>query len=704
MTNAANIQYLFEPRSVAVIGASADAGKIGHSVLKNMQQGGYRGALYPVNPRGGMILNLPVFEDITAIREEVDLAVIVVPARQVFDAVRKCASKGVKTAIVISSGFSETGNSREEEEIARFARSQGLRILGPNVFGIYSASASLNCTFGPEHVSPGNVAILTQSGALGLAMIGKTEVENIGLSAMVSIGNKSDIDEADLLTYLRDQESTRIILMYMEGVKDGERLCRALVEMTRRKPVIVIKSGRSEKGAIAAASHTGSLAGSDDVFDHLMRQCGVLRAESLEEAFNWCRFMVSTPLPGGENTLIITNGGGVGVLAADACEKYRVKLYDDTARLEKIFKSILPDFGSTKNPVDLTGQAGGSHYDRAFDSALRDKGIHSVISLYCETDLFEQKEFSKIIARNTRRYQRAGKPIVFCLIGGREIDKMIRRLERKGIAASSDVYGAVSSLGAMYGYFRYLAESHDEAPVPDIDTRAIDEIVEKVRGEGRFFLLAAEAQKIMGIAGIPMPRSTVARQLNEAVQCSQEIGYPVVMKISSKDIIHKSDIGGVALDLENEKEVIDAYQAIMRSVRLNAPAASIDGVEITKMIEPGVEIIAGARVDRSFGPLLMVGLGGIYVEVMKDVSFRACPAGQKEILKMIKELKSYPLLLGVRGEKTKDIASVIDTLTRLGTVIERCTGISDIEVNPLMVYEQNRGAFAVDARILLEKK
>jgi acyl-CoA synthetase (NDP forming) len=346
------MRYLFEPRSIAVIGASHDTAKIGYTVLENIVLGGYphkvypinpQGGeilglrvsrdyphkVYPINPQGGEILGLRVSRDLEEIDEPIDLAYIVIPAKFVFDAVKSCAEKGVKIALIITSGFSEVGNIEEERKIAAYAREHGLRILGPNIFGIYSAAASLNGTFGTRDVRPGNVAIITQSGALGLSMIGKTAVENIGISAMVSVGNKADIDESDLLEYLITQDMTKLIFMYIEGVKEGERLVKALREATKKKPVVVIKSGRSEKGAIAVASHTGSLAGTDEVFDAIMKQSGVLRAESLQDAFDWCKFLSNNPLPHGEHTVIITNGGGVGVMTADACEKYGVKLYGD---------------------------------------------------------------------------------------------------------------------------------------------------------------------------------------------------------------------------------------------------------------------------------------------------------------------------------------------------------------------------------------
>ena len=698
-----DIQYLFEPRSVAIIGASHKKEKIGYKITENIIVGGYTGNIYLVNPKGGEILGLPVHTKVEDIPDEIDMAIIAVPGEYVFDTVKSCATKGVKILPIISSGFSEVGNTKEEMDIVSFARNHGMRVLGPNIFGIYSASASLNAAFGPGNILKGGVAIITQSGALGGAMIGKTAVENIGLSTIVSVGNKSDIDEADLLEYLMESDQTKIILMYIEGVKEGEKLVKVLKEATRKKPVIVIKSGRSRRGAMAAASHTGSLAGADEIFDAIMKQCGVLRAENLEEAFNWCKFLAGTSLPHGKNAVIITNGGGLGVLATDACEKYHVTLYDDLEILKKIFSPVTPGFGSTKNPVDLTGQASAEHYRKALRAAFDNENIHAVIALYCETAIFDLDALSTVLRESYTLYK-GKKPVIFSLLGGAKIEEILDSLIKEGIPVYSDVYDCVSSLGALYRHLTYLTEEEGMTPQFTIDFTAIEDIISRVLEEKRYFLLSHEAQSVMKAAGILTPTSFTARNLREAVSYAEEIGYPVVMKVVSRDIVHKSDAGGVALDLENKEEVIDAYQAIMRNCRKYKRDARITGVEVSEMIKSGTETIIGARRDPSFGPIVMFGLGGIYVEVLKDVSFRAYPVTRKDVLTMMGETKSYPILLGVRGEDQKDIDGVVKTILKVGAVIGNCTRISDMEINPLVVYEHGEGVKAVDTRILLKKE
>lgn len=696
------MKYLFEPRGVAIIGASQTPGKIGYRVVENIVVGGYKGKIYPINPRGGELLGLPVYKRMEDIEGPVDVATITVPAEFVFSAIEECAKKQTKFAVIITSGFSEVGNVAEERRIARFARENGVRVIGPNVFGVYSAVSSLNATFGPSDVKSGNVAIITQSGAIGIAMIGKTKVEGIGLSAMISVGNKSDVDETDLLDYVTFQDDAKVVLMYLEGVKSGERLVEVLKKATRKKPVVVIKSGRSSRGAQAAASHTGSLAGEDKVFDDVARQCGVIRAESIQEALNWCKFLADAPMPLGEDCVIITNGGGIGVLTADACEKYGVNLSDEVADLKKTFESVMPSFGSAKNPVDITGGASPEDYDKALVAALENDNIDSVACLGCQTGSFDAPRFAQIAEERYQQYKPV-KPIVFSLFGGEEVEHSIVDLKAKGIPVFPDVYEMTAFLGALYQDYRNKSSLPAEVATADIDTAAIDSAIASARADGRHFLLSHEAQQVMRAAQVVIPQSRIAHNPTEAVRCAEEIGYPVVMKVISKDIIHKSDAGGVALDLENKKEVLDAYEAILRNCRAYKANAVIEGMQIDEMIRHGIETIVGARRDAAFGPTVMFGLGGVYVEVLKDIAFRSFPISREETLNMIGQIHAYPLLLGVRGESRKDIDQVANTITKVGWILRNCPAISDIEVNPLVVYDHGEGVKAVDVRILLRE-
>jgi len=448
------IKYLFFPKSVAVIGASRSPGKIGHEILRNIVEYGFKGRVYPVNPRADKILELKCYKSILEVPDEVDLAVISIPAKFVPAVLEECGKKGVKAAAIISSGFKEVGNVELEERIVEIARKYGIRFIGPNIFGVYSAPSKLNATFGPTEVLAGKIAFITQSGALGIALMGWTIFAGIGLSAVVSLGNKADVDEADLLKYFVNDEHTKVVLIYMEGLNNGRRFMEAAMHCSLKKPIIVIKAGRSERGARAVASHTGSLAGSDVFYDVAFKQCGVLRALNVEEAFDWARAFTELPEPKGDNVVIITNGGGIGVMATDACSDYGLNLMELPRDLIEEFKKCMPPFGSPKNPVDLTGQAAYDEYSRALKVAFSDDRIHSIILLFCQTAVVDPPKLSEVISDIVREYKHC-KPIVACYIGGEECQKAMRILEQNGIPAYPTPERAVSSLAAIYRWAKW---------------------------------------------------------------------------------------------------------------------------------------------------------------------------------------------------------------------------------------------------------
>lgn len=697
------MKKLFEPKSIAIIGASSNPGKVGYKIVNNIAQVGYNGKVYPINPKADEICGYRAHSSLGDIPDDIDMATIVLPAKIVYNALEACAQKNIKMVTIISSGFSEVGNLEEERKLTNFAAKHSIRILGPNIFGHYSAKVSLNATFGPTKIPKGNVAIITQSGALGVAMIGKTAVQNIGLSSIISVGNKSDIDEADLVEYLVEQDDTKSILMYIEGIQKGERLVKVLKEATKKKPIVVIKSGRSKRGAVAAASHTGSLAGADEIFDAIMRQCGVLRAENIQQALDWCKYLSNAPIPAGENTVIITNGGGVGVLTTDACEKYNIRLLDDTQYLNNLFSDVTHGFGSTKNPIDLTGEASSVEYEHALDVALKDKNIKAVLALFCETAMIDSESLTEMIRNVYKKYRHKNKPVIFSIFGGEMTERVVTDLSTENIPVFRDVYDAVSCLGVSYTQFRHAQVMDSEEKTPKVSINKISKIIDKALSDDREFLLVDEGNQLLNIAGLSGPKSGIARNIKQAVEIAEDIGYSVVMKVVSRDILHKSDIGGVLLDLDNKEEVLDAYQTIIHNCKAFKSNAVIDGIEIVEQVKPGTEVIIGGRRDQAFGPIIMFGLGGIYVEVMKDVSFRALPVSYRETRLMVEEIKSFPLLLGVRGEPRKDIDKIVDTIYRVGYILQNCPRITDIEVNPLMVYEQGYGVKAVDIRVMLSE-
>lgn len=698
MQNTSSLKYLFEPQSIAIIGASQNPNKIGHKILKNILNGGFKEKVYPINPKAGKILNLQAYKNITDIKDNIDIACIVVPAKFVFSVVKDCAKK-VKFVIIISSGFSEIGNIKEEQKIVSFAKQNNIRILGPNVFGIYSAKASLNATFSQTKPQPGSLAIASQSGALGIAMIGKSKQENIGLASIVSIGNKSDINGCDILDYLKDDNSTKAILLYIEGIIEGERFIKIARQTGLKKPIIAIKSGRSKKGAQAAKSHTGSLSGEDRVFSAIARQCGIIRAETIQQALEWSKFISNTTLPKGSNSLIVTNGGGFGVLAVDAAEKYKVSLYSSKQKLQKIYSPLIPAFGSFLNPIDLTGQAELEDYQAIMLSALADQNIDSVLCLACETAVFSESDFSAMATALYQKYK-GKKPVVFSFLGGSAKNRSVLGLKSKGIPVFSDLAIAVSALSALDFYTNWK-KTTDNAVKYIIDKQKINLILKKAIDEKQKVLGPEEAIKVLEVLKISAPKSKLVKNAGQAVDFAKTIGYPVVLKIDSKDIIHKTDVGGVKLNLRNHNDLKTAFEEILANCRKIQPNAKINGIEVCQMIPQGTDVIVGASKDPSFGPTVMFGSGGVNVELFKDISFRAYPAGKNQIHQMIKETKAYSLLRGFRGSKSKDIKSIVSTIIKLGAIIRQIPEIKEIEINPLVVFDKGSCVKALDTRIIL---
>jgi acetyl-CoA synthetase (ADP-forming) len=453
-----DLEKMFCPKSVAVIGASKNPKKIGYELVSNILSGGYEGKLYPVNPEGADVMGIKSFTNVKLIPGDVDLAVIAVPAVYVKDVVEDCGQKGIKSVMVISSGFREVGNVQLEENVLSVAKKYGIRMLGPNIFGLYYAPSRLNATFGLSQVFPGNIAFITQSGALGIAMMGWTTLYRIGVSAVVSMGNKADIDEADVLDYLTSDEKTKVVLMYIEGVRDGRRLISSMETTGAKKPVIVLKSGKTQRGAAAAASHTGSLAGSDSIYDAAFRQSGALRASDFAQAFDWAKLITLQPPPTTENTIVITNGGGVGVMTTDASEESGITIWPLPEDLQTEFKKLMPVFGNCSNPVDLTGQAYEESYCRAVGLALKDQRIGSVIVLYCQTAITDPSSIANSII-DAYESQRPEKAVVASFIGGQQCEDAMRKLDERSIPTYPIPERAVSALAAYYRWKRRIDKS-----------------------------------------------------------------------------------------------------------------------------------------------------------------------------------------------------------------------------------------------------
>ncbi len=700
----ANLQYLFTPESIAVIGASEHKGKVGHELLNNIITYGYQGNVYPINIRADQIdtiLGLKPYKSVKEVPGPIDLAVIAIPAKYVAHALRECGEKKVKACVIITSGFSEVENIKGEQEILKIARKYSMPLLGPNVFGVVFTPQQINASFGPTQILPGKIAFITQSGALGIALMGWTVAERIGLSSVVSVGNKADIDDDDLLEYFAQDENTEAIAIYMEGIKEGRRFMELAEKIVMKKPMIVIKSGRSQKGAKAAASHTGSLAGVDAVFTSTFTQIGVLRAKTTREAFDWARIF-SLENPKGDNVVIITNGGGAGVLATDEAEESGVHLLEDYEYLDKVFKDCVPPFGSTRNPIDLTGQTGEKAYKTSLRAALKEERIHAVVVIYCEAPLTNPSTIAQYIIEEIKASP-SKKPVVVAFLGGSRSQKAITLLNEKGIPTYPEPERAMAALGAFYEWVHFIEEEKKEKPpgVLDMDKKGIKAIIENVRKEQRLQLLESEAKEILRLAGFDVPAFWVCSSLKECVKAVKRIGFPVVMKIVSEDIIHKTEVEEVRIGIESMEEVKDVYQDIMTRARKKYPHAHLRGIMVGEMVHNAVEVILGMSSDPQFGPVIMFGLGGIYVEVLKDVSFRVAPLSQKDATEMIHEIKTTSLLYGARGGPKRDIEALTEALYRLGLLTSELTEIAEMDINPLMVLEKGKGCKVVDARMTL---
>ena len=694
-----NLDPIFKPKSVAVVGASRDVRGIGHQCLKNIIDSGYKGRIYPVNPKADEIEGLKCYHSITEIPHEVDIALIVVPAKFVPAVAEECGKKGVKGLVIIASGFSEIGRKDLEDEVVEIARGYGMRILGPNVVGIMNNPLKMNASFASTLPYPGKAVLISQSGALLVAMDVRTWSDNVGISHMISIGNMADLDFGDLIHYYNQDEDTTAISLYIEGVNKG----RKFLEACRRsiKPIVALKAGISKRGASAAASHTGSLAGSTKIYDAAFKQGHVIRAENLDDLFDRTMALSMQPKMKGDNLLVITNGGGVGVLATDAAEKYGIPLKDAPEDLKELMKKHMPEFGNPKNPVDLTGMADRKQYEGAIKDALKHPWVDALVVLFCETSWTEPKNVSEGIYKSIMESGVKDKPVVVSYIGGEKCVDAGRWMIEHGIPYYKSPHNAVSAIAALREYAKFHEEKGEIFQRLSADYQSAKEVIEKAKKEGRKTLTEPESKEIFGYYNLPIPRGELAKNEREAMRIASETGYPVVMKIVSPQIIHKSDAGGVKINLKSEEEVKKAYNEIIENAKKYNSNADIHGVYVQKMAPWGTETILGSTNDVQFGPVVMFGLGGIFVEILKDVTFRIAPITKNEAQRMMEEIKGYAVLQGARGEKPKDINALAEAISRISQLAwDFKDEIKEIDANPTIVYEKNLKI--VDARIILK--
>ncbi len=698
-----NLDKLMRPETIAVVGASTKPGKIGYTVVEKILEGGYQGKVYPINPQASEILGLTCYRSVGAVPGTIDLAVITVPAKAVLDVIEECGKKGVPAVSVITSGFSEVGRKDLETELVEKAQQYGMAVLGPNIVGTLSNSDKLNASFAPFLPLPGKASLVSQSGALLIALDAATYTRRVGFDKMISIGNMSDVDFADIIAWLDEDENTTCISLYIEGLKNG----RKFLETCRKakKPVIALKAGVSAHGAAAAASHTGSLAGAVKVYGAAFQQAGVVQASDLNNLFDRTLALSLMPPLQGDNLLVITNGGGVGVLATDSAERYGIPLKFAPAEVQTELKKNMPEFGSAKNPVDLTGMAGNEWYYQSIKFAYAHPWTDGLVILYCETAITDPVEIAKSIKQAIDDSGASRRPVTVSFVGGVKCDEAMKWLVENGIPAYGSPDQAVNAMAALreYANIRSMlsatSNGHSEGSARSIARS----IIARARADGRTALTEVEAKQIFASYGLPVTETCLATSEDEAVELAKSIGFPVVMKVVSPDILHKSDAGGVKVNIKDEAGVRAAYREIIKNSLAYAPKAHIQGVAVQEMAPWGTEVIIGSVNDPTFGPTMMFGLGGIFVEVLKDVTFRVAPVSDCQAEGMLHEIRGAKILEGARGEAPRDCEALEETLCRYAEMITDLSDeIAETDANPVLVYEECQGLKVVDARIILK--
>ncbi len=702
--NDESINAILNPKSIAVIGASATPGKIGYTVVKNLLESKYTGQIYPVNPKDDEILGLKNYKTVNEIPGFVEAAVIVVPAKFVSEVIDECGKKGVKGLIIITSGFSETGNKALEDKIVEQARSYGMRILGPNIVGTLTNSNKLNASFAPYLPLPGKASLITQSGALLIAIDASSYTRGVGFEKLISIGNMSDVDFADLITWLDNDPNTSCVSLYIEGFKDGRKFIEACKKSN--KPVIALKSGVSSHGAAAAASHTGSLAGSGKIYDAAFQQAGTLRASDLNNLFDrTLALSLQSPMKG-DNMLVLTNGGGVGVLATDAAERFGIPMKFAPEDVQEQLKKHMPEYGSAKNPVDLTGMAGNEWYYDTVKFSYAHEWVDGLVVLYCETAQTNPLEIAKAIHSGVTESGVKEKPVTVSFVGGERSDKAMHWLVENGIPAYNGPDLAVNAMAALREFYSLRKIVNDSSfPCNSDGGKVSREIIAKARKDGRNALTEVESKLVFAAYDLPIAITKLSTSEQEAVDIAKSTGFPVVMKIVSPQILHKSDAGGVKVNIKDEAGVRDAYNSILSNAKKYKADADIHGVAIQEMAPWGTEVIMGSVNDATFGPTVMFGLGGIFVEVLKDVTFRVAPISESQAENMLGEIRGAPILAGARGESPRDKKALTEVLCKYASMIyDLQDEVAETDANPVLVYEEGQGVKVVDARIILKAK
>jgi len=696
------LESFFNPKSVAIVGASRQKGKVGYEILANMIEGGYGGKIFPVNPNADSIEGLKCFPDLKSIGQVPDLVIIIVPAQYVPAVMEECAKIRVRSAIIITAGFKEVGpGGRElEEQVVRIARRAGIRFIGPNCLGVIAPSHKLNASFGGDLPSPGGIGYISQSGALLAAILDLANASGIGFSVLVSIGNKADVHELDIITALGEQKDTKVIAGYLESITDGDAFVREAEEISYGKPILLMKSGGTEAGARAASSHTGSLAGGEVAYESAFKRAGVIRCDSIKQQFDFAQAFANQPLPKGPRVAVITNAGGPGIMAADAIEQEGLTFSKLEEETRKKLTEGLPPAANIYNPVDVLGDALADRYEFALNIVLDDPNVDSAIVLLTPQAMTQAKETAEAVVRIAGQ---KGKPVLACFLGAGKVEEGVRVLRQGNVPQYDSPESAVATLKVMADHVRWRNRPKRVVRLFPVNRRKVESIVERHVRQGILDIGEAESKEILEAYGFATPKGSVATTAEQAANIAQQLGYPVVLKIWSPDILHKSDVGGVRVGLKSEQEVKDAFDLMMYRIPKKRPEAHILGVLVQEMVRSGREVILGMHRDPRFGPLMMFGMGGIMVEVLKDVSFYLAPLTNEEAKQMLISTRTYHILQGVRGQEGVDIEAIAEGLQRLSQLVTEFPQIKEMDINPYVVGVPGTTSIAVDARISLEK-
>lgn len=693
------LESLLIPESVAVLGASRNPDKVGHAFVANLIKSAYAGTIVPVNPEADDILGLRCYKSLEEFGGKIDLGIIVVPPRFVNAAIQSCANAGAKQVVVITAGFKEVGEkgAQAEEEMVQLCRSLGMRLMGPNCLGVLNTQHRMNATFAPALPPTGGISLISQSGALCVAILDWACKQKLGMSKVFSIGNKADLNEADFLQTLAEDKQTAVVACYLESITEGNRFLRIAEEAASIKPVVILKVGVTSAGAKAASSHTGSLAGADIAYGAAFKRSGIIRAENFEALFDYALAFATQPLPQGNRVAVITNAGGPGIMAADSAEMCGLKMVSPTDETQAKLKEFLPEAASYNNPIDVLGDAQPDRYIKSFELAQDDPNIDAIVVVVTPQNMTAPLQLAQLLAKS----HHGKKPLLAAFMGGDDVELAKQALMTFGIPNYPSPDRAMGALRAMCDYDAWRRRPPRVVTRFPVNRRRVDRVLQMHLRTGKSQVAEVEAKEVLRAYNFNVLDGNLARTADEAVEIAERIGYPLVLKISSPDIIHKSDFGGVRLNLANAEQVRDAFDLMMLRIHGHAPNASIRGIFVERMGQRGREVILGMTRDPQFGPMLMFGLGGIFVEVMKDVTFHLAPITADEAMQMLKGTRSYALLEGARGQAPVDLLAIAGALQRISQLATDYPEISELDINPFIVGPVGMQPYVADARMTL---